>query len=87
MAAASGDVFVAEDGGNLEVVLITPEGDVLPFVRVVEPGHEGSEITGPVFSPDGTRLYFSSQRGPTPTHAHRDRRRPGRAGGRAATAE
>jgi len=25
--------------------------------------HEGSELTGPAFSPDGTRLYFSSQRG------------------------
>ncbi len=66
VAATSGDVFVAEDGGNLEVVLITPEGDVVPFARVVGPGHEGSEVTGPVFSPDGTRLYFSSQRGPTP---------------------
>ena len=67
VAAASGDVFVAEDGGNMEVVLITPDGEVVPFVRVVEAGHEGSEITGPTFSPDGTRLYLSSQRGPTPT--------------------
>jgi secreted PhoX family phosphatase len=25
-----------------------------------------SEVTGPVFSPDGTRLYFSSQRGGNP---------------------
>jgi secreted PhoX family phosphatase len=66
VAAASGDIFVAEDGGTMEVVVITPAGDVVPFVRVVEPGHEGSEVTGPVFSPDGTRLYFSSQRGPTP---------------------
>ena len=66
VAAGSGDVFVAEDGGNLEVVLITPEGDVVPFARVVDPVHEVSEITGPCFSPDGTRLYFSSQRGPSP---------------------
>lgn len=66
VAAASGDVFVAEDGGNLEIVLLTPEGDVTPFLRVVGPDHQVSEITGPVFSPDGTRLYFSSQRGPTP---------------------
>jgi secreted PhoX family phosphatase len=57
VAAASGDVYVAEDGGNMEVVLITPDGDVVPFARVVEAGHDGSEITGPVFSPDGTRLY------------------------------
>ena len=64
VAAGSGDVFVAEDGGNMELVLITPEGDVVPFARVT--GHDGSEVTGPAFSPDGTRLYFSSQRGPTP---------------------
>jgi len=59
--AASGDLFVAEDGGNLEICLITPDGVVAPFVRVL--GHDQSEITGPAFSPDGSRLYFSSQRG------------------------
>ncbi len=32
-----------------------------PFLRV--DGQSASEITGPAFSPDGTRLYFSSQRG------------------------
>ncbi|HET6949404.1 MAG TPA: alkaline phosphatase PhoX, partial [Acidimicrobiales bacterium] len=65
VAARSGDIFVAEDGGNMELVVITPEGDVAPFLRVAEPGHEASEVTGPAFSPDGTRLYVSSQRGPT----------------------
>lgn len=64
--AGSGDLFVAEDGDNMEVVLVTPEGAVVPFARVVEPGHEQSEVTGPVFNPAGDRLYFSSQRGPTP---------------------
>lgn len=63
--AETGDLFVAEDGGNLEVVTITAEGIVAPFARVAG-GHDGSEITGPTFSPDRTRLYFSSQRGPTP---------------------
>jgi hypothetical protein len=59
--SGSGDLFVAEDGGNMEICLITPDGVVAPFLRVLE--HDGSEITGPAFSPDGTRLYFSSQRG------------------------
>ncbi|MBE1490160.1 alkaline phosphatase PhoX [Plantactinospora soyae] len=56
-----GDLFVAEDGGNLEINIITPDDVVAPFLRIA--GHSGSEITGPAFSPDGTRLYFSSQRG------------------------
>ena len=60
----SGDVYVAEDGGNMEIVLITPEREVAPFLRIV--GHEGSEVTGPVFNPRRDRLYFSSQRAPTP---------------------
>ncbi|MFF3329735.1 alkaline phosphatase PhoX [Streptomyces sp. NPDC002888] len=59
--SASGDLFVAEDGGNLEICLITPDDVVAPFLRVG--GQSSSEITGPAFSPDGTRLYFSSQRG------------------------
>jgi hypothetical protein len=59
--ASSGDLFVAEDGGNMEINLITPEGTVTPFLRLI--GHDESEITGPAFSPDGNRLYFSSQRG------------------------
>jgi secreted PhoX family phosphatase len=58
---SSGDLFVAEDGDNMEICVITPDAVVAPFVRV--DGHDGSEITGPAFSPDGTRLYFSSQRG------------------------
>jgi len=59
--ASSGDLFVAEDGGNMEICLITPDDTVAPFLRIT--GQSGSEITGPAFSPDGTRLYFSSQRG------------------------
>lgn len=61
----SGDLFVAEDGANMEVVVITAEGVVAPFARIVSPGHEGSEVTGPCFNPTRDRLYFSSQRGPT----------------------
>ncbi|MGI5468639.1 alkaline phosphatase PhoX [Streptomyces sp. CA-132043] len=61
--ASSGDLFIAEDGGNMEICVITPDGVVAPFLRIN--GHSGSEITGPAFSPDGKRLYFSSQRGTT----------------------
>jgi hypothetical protein len=59
---ASSTVFVAEDGGNMEVVMLRPDGTAQAVARVV--GHEGSEIAGPCFSPDGQRLYFSSQRAP-----------------------
>jgi hypothetical protein len=61
--ARSGDLFVAEDGGNMEINLITPEGRVAPFLRL--DGHGKSEITGLAFAPDGGRFYFSSQRGST----------------------
>jgi secreted PhoX family phosphatase len=59
--ARSGDLYVAEDGGNMEINLITPDDVVTPFLRL--PGQTLSEITGPAFNPDGSRLYFSSQRG------------------------
>jgi secreted PhoX family phosphatase len=65
-ASASGDLFVAEDGGTMDICVITPGGVVAPFLRV--PGQAGSEITGPAFSPAGNRLYFSSQRGTTGTN-------------------
>jgi secreted PhoX family phosphatase len=60
----SGDIFVAEDGGNMEIVVITPDGEVAPFLRITE--QDNSEVTGPVFNPSRDRLYFSSQRGPSP---------------------
>ncbi|MFE0024044.1 alkaline phosphatase PhoX [Amycolatopsis sp. NPDC059021] len=59
--SASGDLFVAEDGGNMEICLITPDDIVAPFLRIT--GQSASEITGPAFTPAGNRLYFSSQRG------------------------
>jgi sugar lactone lactonase YvrE len=69
-AAASGDLFVAEDGGDMEINMITPDGVVTPFLRIQ--GHAESEITGPAFSPDGRRLYFSSQRGTSGASAGTD---------------
>lgn len=65
VADGAGDVFVAEDGGNMEICLLIPTGTI-PFLRVTGVGD--SEVTGPAFSPDGTRLYFSSQRNPGRTY-------------------
>jgi secreted PhoX family phosphatase len=63
--AATGDLFVCEDGGDLQLVLLSPDGDVWPFLQVT--GQTGSELAGAAFDPSGSRLYFSSQRGPTGT--------------------
>jgi secreted PhoX family phosphatase len=62
----AGEVLVAEDGGNMEIVALTPSGAVKPVIRL--PGVSGSEITGPALSPDGQRLYFNSQRNPGRTY-------------------
>ncbi len=59
--STAGDLLVAEDGDGMEIAVISALGGVTTFLRVR--GHDESEITGPAFSPDGTRLYFSSQRG------------------------
>ncbi|GGM39981.1 hypothetical protein GCM10012275_08620 [Longimycelium tulufanense] len=62
-AAEVGDLYVAEDGGNMEICIITPDDVVAPFLRVT--GQSSSELCGPAFNPVGNRLYFSSQRGTT----------------------
>lgn len=70
--SAAHDLYVAEDGGNLEVCIITPDLVVAPVVRLTGPQHgfdsgtpipTMSEVTGLAFSPDGNRLYLNSQRG------------------------
>ncbi len=60
--SAAGDVLVCEDGGNLEIGLITPEQTVSPLLRFSDPAHATSELCGVVFSPDQTRMYVTSQR-------------------------
>jgi uncharacterized protein len=60
----TGDGFVAEDGDDIQLVQLVPAGQgwtAVPFLQFA--GHDGSEVTGPVFSPDGSRLYVNSQRG------------------------
>ena len=66
LATSAGDIFVAEDGGDMQIVAITPSGEVNPFIEIS--GVSGSEVTGPALSPDGTRMYFSSQRNPGTTY-------------------
>jgi uncharacterized protein len=96
VVAHSGDLYVAEDGGNMEICLITPgpHRTVSPFLHYE--GNDSSELTGPVFDPSGTRLYFSSQRGPAPvgtgitfevTGPFRTGRRPAGRGGPGKAAE
>lgn len=64
----SRDLFVCEDSGDLDICLITPDGEVSRFVHLDgvmhgAPGTDASsETTGPSFDPSGTRLYFASQR-------------------------
>jgi secreted PhoX family phosphatase len=60
--APSGDIYVAEDDDLQLVLLADARGGrvAAPFLQLF--GHGGSEIAGPAFSPDGRRLYFSSQR-------------------------
>ncbi len=67
----AGEIFVCEDGGNMEIGLITPEREVSPFLRFSGDAHptEGqfkSEVCGVIFDPSGTRLYCTSQRAHPP---------------------
>jgi secreted PhoX family phosphatase len=66
VTSSHGAIYVAEDGGNMQIVLVRETGQTYPVVEV--PGVTGSEITGPAFDPSGTRLYFSSQRNPGATY-------------------
>jgi secreted PhoX family phosphatase len=58
---SNGDLLVAEDDGDMQIVVIDTQGNIAPLLQVA--GQRQSEIAGPAFSPDGSRLYFSSQRG------------------------
>ncbi|HEX8075544.1 MAG TPA: alkaline phosphatase PhoX [Thermoleophilaceae bacterium] len=64
----SGDLFVCEDAGDLDVCIISREGEIARFVHLDGPQHgepttdASSETTGPSWDPSGTRFYFSSQR-------------------------
>lgn len=61
VVSPAGDLIVAEDGPGMRLLVVTPNGKTKPLVQLAQ---QGSEITGPAFTSDGARLYFSSQRGP-----------------------
>lgn len=65
IANAAGELLVAEDGGDMQIVILSGK-TIKPLLQLVD--HDRSEITGLAFSPDGSRLYFSSQRGKTGRH-------------------
>lgn len=67
LAVETGEILVAEDGGNLQIIVILPNGELRPLLQVV--GQPNSELTGPAFNHHGNCLYFSSQRGKTGTSA------------------
>jgi secreted PhoX family phosphatase len=62
VVSKDGHILVAEDGDDMQIVIIGPYGDIYPLVQIVDQNH--SEITGPAINPLNNRLYFSSQRGP-----------------------
>jgi secreted PhoX family phosphatase len=66
VAARNGNLYVCEDGGDMQIVRIKADRTVEAVVQV--DGVTESEITGVAFSPDGKRLYFSSQRNPGRTY-------------------
>jgi uncharacterized protein len=57
----AGDVLVAEDGSPMRLALMINNQAPKLLMQITR---QDSEIAGPAFTPDGSRLYFSSQRGP-----------------------
>ena len=63
----AGEIFVCEDGGNMEICVIEPGGTVAPFLRLTGEAATGlpqlgNELSGVVFDPAGKRMYFAAQR-------------------------
>jgi uncharacterized protein len=63
----AGEVFVCEDGGDMEICVIEPGGAVAPFLKLTGEAAEGlpgrgNELAGVVFDPSGDRMYFAAQR-------------------------
>ncbi len=70
-SAQSGDIFACEDGGDLDICMITPEFEISRFLKLDPTVHSGppspnpvagNETVGVVFDPFGRRMYFGAQR-------------------------
>jgi secreted PhoX family phosphatase len=59
----NGYLYVCEDGGNMQIVVLSESGQAIPLLHIKN--QRKSEITGVAFTEDGKRMYFSSQRGPS----------------------
>jgi hypothetical protein len=63
----AGEVFVCEDGGDMEICVIEPSGTVAPFLQLTGeaatglPGR-GNELAGVIFDPSHSRMYLAAQR-------------------------
>jgi len=63
----AGEVFVCEDGGDMEICVIEPDSTVGPFLQLTGEAaiglpDRGNEMAGVIFDPSHRRLYFSAQR-------------------------
>lgn len=63
----AGDVVVAEDGSQMRLMVVIPNRPAKILMQII--GNPSSEIVGPAFHPDGSKLYFSAQRAPTDEHS------------------
>ena len=63
----AGEVFVCEDGDDMQICVIEPGGTVAPFLQLTGEAavglpERGNELAGAIFDPSHTRLYFAAQR-------------------------
>jgi len=59
----NGIIYVCEDGGNMQIVMLSETGQAVPLLQIEN--QQKSEICGVAFTDDGQHMYFSSQRGPS----------------------
>ena len=63
----AGEVFVCEDGDDMQICVIAPDGTVAPFLQLTGEAaaglpDRGNELAGVIFDPSHGRMYFSAQR-------------------------